>query len=104
MLQIGAGLGCALGAMVIIYGFLVTETDMPALNESLVLTVCPPSIALLAVEHARWYTVALIDSIVIFFNAAWYVCIFGALGILFRTRPQKILMRPYRNADLQRMI
>lgn len=82
--KIGASCGLVLAVLVLVYGFLLTRTKMPAINDWLLVLVCPPSIALISLDRSAWPTVVLFDLLVVLMNALWYGLIFGVIERLFR--------------------
>lgn len=81
----GAYFGFAIGLLVLIYGYLEPRMHSPAINDWLVFAACPPSIALMAADNAKWYVLIFADLLVLAANAVWYGFLFGVVGLLFRS-------------------
>jgi hypothetical protein len=92
--KIGASLGFLLAVLVLGYGYIEPRIHSPALNDWLILLVCPYSIVLLATDQSRWYAVALADCVVIATNTVWYGVLFmAATSVFLRRRKTSVSAR-----------
>lgn len=70
--KLGLSIGFVLAILVLTYGYLEPRIQARAINDWLLLAICPSSIVLMATDNAGWFVGALADSIVIIANSVWY--------------------------------
>lgn len=89
--KIGAFAGCLVAILVLLYGYLGSQLPYRAINDWVILLVCPLSITLMALDNGTWYEFVIADAMVILGNALVYAGVFALTAHLFRPRTKRPL-------------